>query len=395
MFNESIVSRLTFLILVVFIGCSNNNIEPVTPNDTSNNNLLPAVERHELNSNKALLGTWTALFDLDDLSVTISPSRLNQVHYNVIAYIPVPSIIVNSYNPANGIIDIDVTISNPFPVNVHDVRLIIFTDAIGHILLNHDNWTSLYDIPDGLPINPFKAYAKGQPNRIFQGSTQHTENLLVYLPGGNPYVEFAVDASIGGNCEEPYEIIDFDHSDLYSVPGSCSDADVYVYDWQDDVDSVNLYCPEVTGPGYVEFSPAINDRWVADLINETGASAGNYPGFVIASSSNSGLLALYHHVELVVSYTDGNIPPCCYIDVSPDPPYTPGQELFFDAARSYDPDGAIVLYEWDFDFEGEFNVEETGPTPPTKIYHGVCFVVLRVTDDGNPPRECLKGIEIH
>jgi PKD repeat protein len=55
----------------------------------------------------------------------------------------------------------------------------------------------------------------------------------------------------------------------------------------------------------------------------------------------------------------------------------------FDASGSYDPDGAIELYEWDFDGDGvyDFSSPTTGSTSHEYTSVGTYVVTLRVTDD--------------
>lgn len=68
-------------------------------------------------------------------------------------------------------------------------------------------------------------------------------------------------------------------------------------------------------------------------------------------------------------------------------PYTGkvGETIVFDGSGSFDPDGWIVLYEWDFESDGVFDFSSAGPTAEyayTAEFSGV--VTLRVTDnDGN------------
>ncbi len=90
-----------------------------------------------------------------------------EVH--VTSMLPIPSLSVNSFDPVNNILDLDATITNPTNIDAYDIRLIVYTDNIGHLLKNPDNWTHLFDIPEGLWSNPFKAYAKGEQNRVFSG----------------------------------------------------------------------------------------------------------------------------------------------------------------------------------------------------------------------------------
>lgn len=58
-------------------------------------------------------------------------------------------------------------------------------------------------------------------------------------------------------------------------------------------------------------------------------------------------------------------------------------DVMFSAEGSVDPDGNIVLYEWDFTNDGEYDWESTvnGETSFTYPEQGVYTAVLRVTDD--------------
>jgi hypothetical protein len=60
----------------------------------------------------------------------------------------------------------------------------------------------------------------------------------------------------------------------------------------------------------------------------------------------------------------------------------PGEPVFFNASASYDPDGYITLYEWDWDNDGVYDESHTTPTA-THIWTspGGFPVTLQVTDD--------------
>jgi hypothetical protein len=297
------MNRVTLLLLIMFFaavtGCS-KTASIVTP-ESSYDSGLPSITPPAENSNHNLLGIWTCDFDIESNSCSITTDRIASQHFNVTSVIPSPNIVIRSYDPVTQIVDVDVYISNPYPVDVYDVRLIIFTDNAGHMLINDDSWTSLYDIPGGLPINPFKAYAKAVSNRKFAGSSQSMENLQVFLPGGNPNVTFAIDASYPGNCEEPYEISNFSQGTLYDIPGSSTTCQVTAYDHQNDVNSLILYCPEITGASIVDFQYLGSYLWATDLENITGAAEGSYTGYLRVTSSNSGSLALYKTVTVTIT----------------------------------------------------------------------------------------------
>jgi PKD repeat protein len=90
----------------------------------------------------------------------------------------------------------------------------------------------------------------------------------------------------------------------------------------------------------------------------------------------AGMVLLAFAVSLVGAQTV-NTPPVA----DPDGPYYEnlGSPVTFDGSGSYDPDGIIVAYDWDF---GDGNTD-TGVSPiHTYATAGVYLVTLTVTDDG-------------
>jgi outer membrane protein assembly factor BamB len=74
---------------------------------------------------------------------------------------------------------------------------------------------------------------------------------------------------------------------------------------------------------------------------------------------------------------------------------THGQTVTFNASTSYDPNGHITLYEWDWDHDGVY--EETSPTPiTTHLWSdpGSYPVTLRVTNNMNQTATVTKTIRI-
>ncbi|MBU1024229.1 hypothetical protein KKB99_08115, partial [bacterium] len=274
----------TLLILIVFLaGCSSDTSKLVTVSDSDQTPNLPS-NSVENNSGQGFLGSWIMEFDTQNLSVIVSEDRTNAYHFNVKSMIPTPTVHINSYDPISEVIDVDVNIRNTSPFNGFDVRAIIYTDSIGHMLMNADNWTDLFDIAGGDTINPFKAYAKDEPMRMFAAVTQHTDNLQIRLPGGNGYVQFAIDASYPGNCGEPYQVSTFNQGTLLSSPGASTEVSVEVFDWQGNASAVLLHCAAVTGVDELLLFPVNPVIWGTTLINTTGAPPGNYEGLICAVS---------------------------------------------------------------------------------------------------------------
>jgi hypothetical protein len=290
---------LVFMILII-TGCSSTKSTPVIPENPQADINLPANELSTSESSRSILGAWTLSINHETLEATVTPNRSLDRHYNVKYLIPTPEVVINTIYP-NYVIDADVTLTNPYTFPAYDVRLIIFTDEYGHFLDNADVWTDLYDIPAGQDINPFKAYAKDRPNRIFEGETQHTENLLVFAPPPGHPIQFAIDASYPGNCEEPYAFENFQQDVLHPHVGANATVTIDVLDWQNNVSEVYLQCPEITNEPETAFEYVSSNRWRLNLVNNAGAPIGTYTAYLLSRSSNSGGLALYDKILITVS----------------------------------------------------------------------------------------------
>ena len=101
------------------------------------------------------------------------------------------------------------TIRNPFSLTGYDVRGILFTDDTGHLLMNPDDWTKLWDVPGGQTLNPFKGFYGFLGQGDFGPGVERIETYEVYIPLPPQYntISFAVDASYPGNCKD-YEPIE-------------------------------------------------------------------------------------------------------------------------------------------------------------------------------------------
>ncbi|MCH9695215.1 MAG: PKD domain-containing protein [Gammaproteobacteria bacterium] len=76
-----------------------------------------------------------------------------------------------------------------------------------------------------------------------------------------------------------------------------------------------------------------------------------------------------------------NLPPIATFTYSPASPVEVFRNIMFDAGQSSDPDGSIVLYEWDFDNDGM--TDATGPAATFSFSTAGDYPVsLTVTDDG-------------
>ncbi len=82
----------------------------------------------------------------------------------------------------------------------------------------------------------------------------------------------------------------------------------------------------------------------------------------------------------VYVFSKENVPPIAGFSWSPEHPDI-NEAVLFNASTSYDPDGVIDLYEWDWESDGVFDENSTTPTAVHSWSHGGTYdVSLRVTD---------------
>jgi PKD repeat protein len=90
----------------------------------------------------------------------------------------------------------------------------------------------------------------------------------------------------------------------------------------------------------------------------------------------------------------GNIPPVADFTWTPLAPI-PGETILFDASASYDPDGSIILYEWDWNHDGTYEETHTTPTATHSwAAPGAYTVTVRVTDNASQITAKSKTVSI-
>lgn len=89
------------------------------------------------------------------------------------------------------------------------------------------------------------------------------------------------------------------------------------------------------------------------------------------------------------------VPPVAYFTLSPEPAQI-GQVVTFDASGSYDPDGQIVRYEWDWEGDGTYDFDAgTNPIASHSYPHeGTYYPRLRVTDNDGLTNETSRRLDV-
>jgi len=277
---------LIFIIACIFGSCGSGGVS--TPDE-------PADLRHRL------LGVWSVEIDVMHQQITVK--KLNMKGFPVDAWLSEPKFYYKDFDVDNYIVHIDAEIENLMHNTVWDPRMIVYTDDTGNVLTNGEHLTGLYDLPGGEVFNPFKAFSKTLPNRVFEMNSRSMESLEIYLPGGFEVTTLtvAIEASVKENCVEPYDFSNFVKGEIFPQKGSNGYYNIDVLDWQDDTKAVALYCPEITGRPYVNFSPLISNTWALNLENYAAAPVGEYSAVIMASSEDSGNVVLADILTITIS----------------------------------------------------------------------------------------------
>ena len=307
------------------------------------------------------------------------------------------------------------------------------------VLLNPDGYTSLFNPTEfsedsGMPpvlryypgkleldgdlsstLNPYIAYSQDLPRRVFYVASEETRNVQVRLPDVPVEFGYAVDVSWipveivdnpiqdfppEANCVEAYKI---DLPDYIQVSaGEMSEVVVEIFDHQgiETISSVTVEAPEIFSGeipfDFVESTGVESCTYSGEITNELNAVPGNYPILFRVTDkfldNNHGQVDAWQ-IEEVNVLEPPKEDPVAIAMADPLSVYTGDPVHFFDDG-SYDPDGgAIVLFEWDWENDGEY--DDTGDD----AYYvwqdpGTYEVQFRVTDDEGAMDELDEPIVI-
>ena len=96
-----------------------------------------------------------------------------------------------------------------------------------------------------------------------------------------------------------------------------------------------------------------------------------------------GIVLLFVGVSVVSGFNGNQDNPYANFNWTPEYPYQ-REMIYFNASASYDPDGYIILYEWDWNNDGVFDESHTDSTSAFSwSEQGDYVVTLRITDNDN------------
>jgi hypothetical protein len=360
----------TLLLIAFVFGCAGSaEKNPVSPTSPLTGQVASATNRH-------LWGMWDVSINADRSSIEIAPMRTADMHLNVVKLIETKPCatcltIKHIYPSGPNELFAEITLFHPYPgflkYTGFDVRGIFIsqadftfpssaqTIALGDTvprMLDPDGYTSLFnpdDFPSTIPsylgyipgkratggdltstINPFIAFRKDAPRRMFEPGGWETKNIRIHAPAGSLHFGYAVDVCWqpvdnvvdpltdfppDANCLEAYSI----SVDIGSGPepfvGSSVPIQVAIFDHQgqDTIYSVTIESPNIfTGEITLNYSTALPNGgylFAGTLPNELSAVEGEYPLLVkaidVESDQNLGNVAAWQVTWVKVGILKG------------------------------------------------------------------------------------------
>jgi hypothetical protein len=437
--------------MFAFIGCgrSGTAVLPVNPEQGSGVSLLAP---HEVQSNRYLWGMWDMSIDPATLSAEVVPRRAVDFHLNATKMLETSCSDCLKINNIKLIapkeISVDVTLRHPFPGNLNltafDVRGIFISNGTDQYwnmggslawgdefpqMANYDGYTRLY-APDLYPesdptppafkyysgkysttndlsawLNPFVAYSKSEPRRMFLPGTQETRTIILKVPTGPFDFGYAVDACwanpgkvvtdpevdfpLSANSIEPYEISISVEDTMDTWTGSTAYFSGVIYDHQPistiDIPPISPRVNTMAIEGKVtEWNQlTYNSVYFAGYLqNEWGIPEGKYPLEVLVSDNleDHPISDFAWQITTLEIHPLGKHDPIAKAAAYPTLQIVGKTVEFYDDG-SYDPDGGdLAKYEWDWDNDGTYDYVGKQGTHAFDA-PGVHEVQLRVTDD--------------
>ncbi len=325
---------LAFVLFVCFTGCSSSN----SPVDTDMSADNPNPDSALFSGNREIIGNYIAQIDPANQTFTIKPvERSGAFHFNLTSLFP-NVLTIEHYDFGPPFIA-DIKISHPLPasnIDVFDPRVIAIIPANSGVsmyypehnilannsaVLNADGYTKIWYGP-AFPgnANPFIAYMKSRPNRLWSSisNTEETVRWKIDLAGfGGPLVfELVVDISTNypsppypyiDNVPEPFQI-DAEISSGLDDQGGSAEIEVTLMDWQGEttIGGVTIEAPDLfngtvsldySGPGPEPFEYIYNGVIANDLL----AYSSEY-GVLISAWDDASGIHVYNEFTAYVEF---------------------------------------------------------------------------------------------
>jgi hypothetical protein len=314
-----------FIFLFGLSACSGNPTSPAPMAGPSNPDFSKLESIDADAGNREVVATYDAIIDSNSGSFTITQERSAEYHFPLSKNFPsVLSITGYGFSPN---LWADIKLTHPYPgsgIKGYDARVIAILPAkagvafyypvlgVGAnnaVLLEPDGYTMLFDDLGGsIPgnANPFMAYFKNQPYRVWSGTgvTSETRRWNMDLSGFGGTITFklVVDVStnypdpptpITDNAQEPVEIQAVFGEGLTVDNGGNTSIEATLLDWQgyEGIGDVVAECPALyDGLVNLDYVRSEGDQHIyrGVIANDNGAPEGTYNLLVRATDTASG-----------------------------------------------------------------------------------------------------------
>ncbi len=337
-----------FLVLVgLLCGCAgkNNPILAERP-DISELSSEPDFQV-DRTASRLLWGMWEVSVSEDHANASVVPLRNVQMHLNAVGFLekfPCTTCLqISNVQPwPENKLSADLTLTHPFAgmpkLTGFDVRGIFVTEADFNFPINNrwigwgddiprmllpNGYTQLFnpwEYPANGPgaamfkyiegkfltggtlestLNPYIAYKREEPRRMFESGSSETRTVWLRVPDGafkfgyivdacwapvdGPVIDPVSDFPPDANCLEAYRVDVQVGSNLEPVVGSTVLIEAEVFDHQglDTISKVTMEAPELFDGeiqlNYLEDTGAESHLFIGDLPNDHGAGTGEYP----------------------------------------------------------------------------------------------------------------------
>ena len=378
--KSAVLLSLLLMLAISLAACSRGK-NPVMPDNEKSGNipdlLATAVD------NRSVVAVYDVVIDTDAKTVTVTPEeRVGAYHLPLSQYYPNVIKITNyGWTPTFWA---DIKLTHPYPgsgIKAYDPRVIAILPARtgvsftypslaangnNAVVMEPDGYTKLFDSLGGsIPgnTNPFKAYFKEQPNRVWSSTGTNTETQRWYMNlsgfGGSISYKLVVDVStnypsppqpVTDNAPEPVQIEATIGNGLITTGGNAY-IEVILTDWQGNsgIGGVKVESPQlfsgVVSLAYDGMGPGDNLYvYTGTISNSLHAAEGAYK-LLIATWDQATGVYMYREYPVYVQDTMTFNP----VDVTPSDlnPYFNMSDVCVNGNYAYiaTSDKGLVIYD--------------------------------------------------
>ena len=309
---RTVIYMLSVILLTFFtLGCSGGDTllapppAPPTPPPQEDGDLeIPEKQGFT----HLLFGKAQLEFNEDAGGISLVPLHSSQTHYNLTDPLSDPlcpdCIIVEQlwHDEDAKSIGLKISLRNPSDFTFYDVRGIMHGGS-GLRILDNDGFTDLFTPESGV-YNPFLAYCLEKPDIDFsRDQTSERVYSLTYENLSDLDIEFIVEGSYPGHCEEPailrVAVINDDELFIY---GGYANLNVEAIDRQDDINGITAVSDELWD-GARDFKGTDEDIFRVAFSNEKKTAAGVRQIEITADSENPDGLVIKQFIDVDVHFT--------------------------------------------------------------------------------------------